>query len=333
MKTLSLFTGAMGLDIGLEKHDFHTVVAVENDKHAQATIRLNRPNVTIFPDAMNLPVNEILEKFGSFDAVVGGPPCQNWSYAGKQLGLNDPMRGLCIPRFIEIVKIVLPKFVVMENVQGLLTASIDDEPGAVVKSFCSSLENLGYKISVKLANSADYGSPQTRKRVVILAQLNGPAPQLKPTHANEDLFGLPQWLTLKDSISNLPPSAGAKYAPSQLKYLKLLKAGQNWRNLPANLQEEAMGGAFHGEGGRTRYFKRMSWDKPSPTLLCCPTQKSTCLCHPDEDRPLNLKEYAKIQGFPDDWQFCGSVAAQYKQIGNAVPIQLAEAIGKALTYC
>ena len=329
MKTLSLFTGAMGLDIGLEKYGFHTVVAVENDKHAQATIRLNRPDVTIFPDAMNLPVNEILEKFGPFDAVVGGPPCQSWSYAGKQLGLNDP-RGLCIPQFIEIVKIVLPKFVVMENVQGLLTASIDDEPGAVVKSFCSSLANLGYKISVKLANSADYGSPQTRKRVVILAQLNGPAPQLKPTHANEDLFGLPPWLTLKDSISNLPPSAGAKYAPSQLKYLKLLKAGQNWRNLPANLQEEAMGGAFHGEGGRTRYFKRMSWDKPSPTLLCCPTQKSTCLCHPDEDRPLNLKEYAKIQGFPDDWQFCGSVAAQYKQIGNAVPIQLAEAIGRAL---
>jgi DNA (cytosine-5)-methyltransferase 1 len=329
MRTASFFTGAMGLDIGLERQGFETVVAIENDRHAQATIKANRPNVPILSDIFALNHEELLS-FGPIDLVAGGPPCQSWSYAGNRKGLEDH-RGLCIPRYLDIIEIIRPRLVVMENVLGFLTASIDGVKGAMLPYVTRRLNAIGYATSAKTANSADYGTPQCRHRIIIMGSLNGKAPCLVETHAKEDLFGLPQWRTLKDAIGDKPIGDGARYSPNRLRFFKMLKAGQTWRNLPKHLQAEAIKGAFYSGGGRTSYFRRLSWDKPAPTLTCSPTQNSTGLCHPDEDRPLNIAEYARIQQFPDDWIFCGPLSARYRQIGNAIPVGLGEAIGIALS--
>lgn len=350
MKTISLFTGAMGLDLGLESAGFETAVAVEKDPHARSTIHANRPGIKVFEDAFTVSKEELLSN-GPIDIVAGGPPCQSWSSVGSRGGLEDH-RGLCIPRFLEIVEMIRPSAVVMENVPGLATAEIDGVKGAMPAYIQKRLEDAGYTSSFEIVNSADFGSPQCRRRIVFLAVLSALSdhaakdrkrsalsPRLSPTHAlmqQLDLFEevpeLPKWQTLKDAIWDLrdDPGEGASYPESQMQYLRLLKEGQDWRDLPDEIKEKAIGGAFKSEGGRTGFFRRLRWDRPAPTLVCCPTQKSTCLCHPDRDRPLSVKEYARIQGFPDDWKFMGSKSARYKQIGNAVPVQLGKAIGMAL---
>jgi DNA (cytosine-5)-methyltransferase 1 len=335
MQVLSLFTGAMGLDLGMERYGFQTTVAVENNPQARETIIANRPNVVIFNDVFDVDLNML--KNYNFDVITGGPPCQSWSYAGNRLGLEDH-RGLCIPRFFDIVDEIKPRIAVMENVMGLLSAEVDGVKGAMYPYVIDRFSNSGYKVSCCQVDAADYGSPQHRRRVVFIASLDSVI-QLHPTHSKieeENIFGetsgLMPWMTLKDAIWDLKecPGIGASYGESQLKYLKMLKEGEDWRDLPEELQAEAMGGAIDSEGGRTSYFRRLKWNEPSPTLVCSPTQKSTCLCHPEQNRPLSIKEYARIQGFPDDWKFSGSVSSIYKQIGNAVPVKLAEAIGKTI---
>ena len=337
MRSASLFSGALGLDLGLEAAGFHAVAAVESDRHAAATIRRNRPGVEILTDAFDQATLARLKELGPFDLVCGGPPCQSWSHAGKRLGLDDN-RGLCIPRFIDIVALLSPEFVVMENVHGLMTASIDGEKGAVVRMATDRLSRMGYAASVILANAADFWTPQSRKRVVILARLGGPAPSLEQTHAQSqqpDLFmGAPllaKWLTLKDAIGDRPKGDCAAYPESKARFFRMIKPGQDWRSLPEAEQEAAMGNAIRSGGGRTGFFRRLSWERPSPTLTCSPLGKANAFCHPDEVRPLNVAEYARVQGFPDSWRFEGPLMARYRQIGNAVPVQLGEAIGRALS--
>jgi DNA (cytosine-5)-methyltransferase 1 len=126
--------------------------------------------------------------------------------------------------------------------------------------------------------------------------------------------------------------------PKWGKYLKHIPAGGCWVDLPENLKKEAMGRAANSDdpkrkgkqGGRTGFFRRLSWDKPSPTLVTSPSQMGTCLCHPDEDRPLTVKEYAKLQGFPAGWKFIGSTSQKYRMIGEAVPVPLAKVIAKTV---
>lgn len=334
MTIASIFSGAMGLDIGMNQAGFNTILAVENDKHAINTIKTNRPQIPIITDAFDPNLIEIIKNIHT-DAIVGGPPCQSWSYAGNRKGLDDH-RGLCIPRFIEIIKAIQPRLVAMENVLGLLTASINDEKGAVINSCRQSLEEMGYHTTIEIANSANFGTPQTRCRVVLLASKTKTT-HLVPTHAamqQLDLFietpALPKWKTLKDAIGDHPNGNCAKYSPARERFFAMLKAGQDWRDLPHQEQIKAMGNAMKSSGGRTGFFRRLSWDKPCPTLTCSPLGKANAFCHPDETRPLNVAEYARIQGFPDNWVFKGPLMSQYKQIGNAVPVQLGEAIGKAL---
>lgn len=336
MQILSLFTGAMGLDIGLENHGFKTVISVENNKDAQSTIKTNRPDMKIFDDVFSVSKDDLMS-YGNIDIIIGGPPCQSWSFAGNRKGIEDH-RGLCIPRFLDIVDMILPKYVIMENVIGLNSALVNGVKGAMPPYIENRLKQSGYNCSYHMVNSADYGAPQCRKRIIFLASLQADL-RLIQTHSNEtqyDIFDiapiLPKWITLREVISDLQNSYGecANYSPHHMKFLSMLKEGQDWRDLPREYQTEAMKGAIDSEGGRTSYFRRLSWDKPSPTLMCCPTQNSTCLCHPDQTRPLSVKEYARIQGFPDNWIFQGNLASKYKQIGNAVPIKLAEAIGKTI---
>ncbi|WP_071188640.1 DNA cytosine methyltransferase [Trichormus sp. NMC-1] len=364
--SISLFTGAFGLDLGLEQAGFHTVSVVEKDRDATKTIALNRPELqesAIPRELEKVSSQELLEeggrvlnlgralRVGEVDLVTGGPPCQPFSTAGKRGSVLDP-RGSLFMDFIRIVKEIQPRFFLMENVRGLLSASLRHRPinqrgkdyppleldemnGAALKVVLAEMKDLGYNVVYNLLEAADYGVPQNRLRVVFIGSRDGETATFPLAKYSKDGIynkNLPKWRTLKDALTDfvdIKPEFIA-YSENRLKFLRLLQAGQNWRNLPEELQREAMGGAYNSGGGKVGFYRRLSWDKPSPTITTCPHQKATDMCHPVELRPLTVRESAKIQTFPDDWIFYGSVTSKYKQIGNAVPVLLAKELGDYL---
>lgn len=353
LRVLSFFSGAMGLDIGLHKAGLNTLLACEIDKSSRKTIVSNNPDIGLIGDIRDYTISEILEYSNvknkdDVDVIVGGPPCQAFSTAGKRKGFEDE-RGNVFLKFIEVIEAIKPKYAVIENVRGLLysTYSIDlpesDKEllpknikplkGSTMYYILKRLERAGYKVSFNLYNSANYGTPQTRERVIIICSLGKTkVPYLTPTNHKDGDFGLPKWNVLKDAIFDLPktPKDHIKLPKRRLKYYKYLKEGQNWRDLPEDLQEEAMGKSYHLVGGKTGFFRRLAWNKPSPTIVTNPAMPATDLTHPVEDRPLSVQEYKRLQEFPDSWELCGSVVQRYKQIGNAVPASVGEAIGKEI---
>lgn len=361
--SISLFTGAFGLDLGMEEAGFHTVSVVEKDRDATKTILLNRPYLTesaVPREIEKVSSQNLLEEGGrvlnlgralqpgEVDLVTGGPPCQPFSTAGKRGSVMDP-RGSLFMDFIRIVKEVQPRFFLMENVKGLLSASLrhrpinqrgknypplaaDEMAGAALTVVLAEMKELGYNVVYNLLEAADYGVPQNRQRVVFIGSRDGePATFPIPKYC-KDGQNLPKWRTLRDALTGLVDAKPEfiSYSESRLKYLRLLEAGQNWRHLPEELKKEAMGGAYESGGGKVGFYRRLSWDKPSPTITTSPHQKATDMCHPVELRSLTVNESAKIQTFPDDWIFYGSISSKYKQIGNAVPVLLAKEIGSYL---
>ncbi len=359
--SISLFSGAFGLDLGLEEAGFHTVSVVEKEPDAVKTIAYNRPHLKesavprdieevsalslLAEGGLSLGIGRSLVK-GEVDLINGGPPCQPFSTAGKRGSVMDP-RGSLFMDFIRIVNEVQPRFFIMENVRGLLSAPVkhvphsqrttgyqtfepDEMSGAALSVVLSEMRNIGYKVVYNLLEAADYGVPQNRLRVVFIGSRDGETLTFPLATHSKTGKTLPQWRTLRDALADLkdPNPEFTPYSENRLKYLRLLKAGQNWRHLPDDLIKEAMGGAYNSGGGKVGFYRRLSWDKPSPTVTTCPHQKATDMCHPEELRPLSVREYARIQTFPDDWVFCGSVASKYKQIGNAVPVLLSKAIGE-----
>lgn len=350
---LSFFSGAMGLDIGLHKAGFETLLACEIDKASRQTILANCPEIGLIGDIRNYTTEEILEYAGlqskeDVDLIIGGPPCQAFSSAGNRMGLADD-RGNVFLKFIEVIENINPKFAVIENVRGLLSAAydIDLKPeeeeflpielkhlkGATMFYVFNRLRRAGYQISFNLYNSANYGTPQVRERVIIVcSRINEKVPYLRPTHSQYGEFGLAKWKTLKDAISNLNGSNAEfiKFPEKRLKYYRMLKEGQNWRDLSKEMQKEALGKSFYLGGGKTGFFRRLAWEKPSPTLVTHPAMPATDLGHPEEDRPLSVQEYKRIQEFPDSWEIKGSLVNKYKQIGNAVPVSVGKAIGRLI---
>jgi len=351
---LSFFTGAMGLDLGLEEAGFETVLASEIDKACRETIEANRPDIALIGDIRDYSANEIRKEAclgpkDEIDIIVGGPPCQAFSTAGKRLGFNDE-RGNVFLKYIDLLLELKPKYAVLENVRGLLSAPLQHRPhdlrgeehpsltkkelrGGALLYIVSMLRKGGYSVSFNLYNSANYGSPQIRERVVIICSRDGArVPYLKPTHSESASYGLPKWKTFREAIKGLPrkPKDYVKFPEKRLKYYRMLKAGENWRALPTKLQKEALGKSYFAGGGKTGFLRRIAWNKPTPTLVTHPAMPATDLAHPKEDRPLSVQEYKRGQEFPDDWIICGSIIDQYKQIGNAVPVSLGKAIGKAI---
>ena len=191
----------------------------------------------------------------------------------------------------------------------------------------------GYGVSFNLYNAANFGVPQSRERVIILCARDGEKlSHLIPTHSQDGSFGLPKWRTLRDALEGLDPKAGEHdYFPEdRLRFYRMLGPGQYWKHLPKELHREALGSSLDAGGGKTGFLRRLAWDKPSCTLVTSPTMPATDIGHPEEDRPLSVEEYKRIQQFPDDWVVCGSRADQYRQIGNAVPVGLGEAVGRAI---
>ena len=226
----------------------------------------------------------------------------------------------------------------MENVKGLISSLLKDETGVssqtkVLDVILEEFDKLKYATVFGLLDAVNYGVPQFRERLVIIGSRDNediflPAPTHFRIHQNPRY----RWATLGDAIRDLENDAQncASFGDARLKYLQMVPEGGNWRNLPTNVVREAMGGAYESGGGKVGFYRRLSYAQPSPTLVTSPIQKATMMCHPTQNRPLSVEEYARIQQFPDNWQFVGSVVERYKQIGNAVPVGLAKAIGETL---
>jgi DNA (cytosine-5)-methyltransferase 1 len=326
-KLIELFAGAGGLAIGMEKAGLKSVLLNEIDKHACSTLRSNRPKWNVVEGDIT-KIN--FKPFrGDVDVLTGGFPCQAFSYAGNKLGFEDT-RGTLFFEFARAVKETKPKVIVAENVRGLL----EHDNGKTLKAITGVIDELGYElVDPRILKAVFYQVPQKRERLFLVGIRKDLAPYVE--------FKWPspytRIMTMRDALkkgdlykSDVPTSLGQKYPKRKAEILAKVPQGGYWRDLPDKLQREYMQKSYFLGGGKTGMARRLAWDEPSLTLTCAPAQKQTERCHPEETRPLTVREYARIQTFPDDWLFEGPLTAQYKQIGNAVPVNLAYAMGRAL---
>ncbi|HEX2161538.1 MAG TPA: DNA cytosine methyltransferase [Thermoleophilaceae bacterium] len=363
MRAISLFTGAGGLDIGVERAaDCELLLAVEFDPMAVEALRDNvergllgsSRTVVRRADLATLDPRtarrELGLKRGELDLLVGGPPCQSFSTAGRRRTVQDP-RGTMIWSYLRWVEEFQPRFFLLENVRGLLSAALrhrpiaerpvhggpplalDEEPGSVVAAWIDDLRaaDPAYRVDCFEVNAVNYGAPQLRERVLLVGNREGKVVRFpEPTHGVAP--GLQPYETLADALRGLEEDAPVimDFSARKKAYLGKVPPGGNWRALPERLQRESMGRAFHAKGGRSGWWRRLSWDLPCPTIVTMPNHASSSLCHPDEVRTLTVRECARVQGFPDEWGFSGTPQQQYAQVGNAVPIRLAEVAGEAI---
>uniref|UniRef100_C5DB32 DNA (cytosine-5-)-methyltransferase n=1 Tax=Geobacillus sp. (strain WCH70) TaxID=471223 RepID=C5DB32_GEOSW len=356
---ISFFAGAGGLDLGIKRAGFNILLSVEIEETYCQTLRQNFEGLNVVcGDIMEYSRERVYQEAGlaeheEVDLMIGGSPCQSFSTAGKRQAFADP-RGQAMLKYADLVNEVRPRFFLLENVKGLLSAALkhrplnqrgpghpplteEEQPGSALEYL---LERFGdYDVKIKLINAADYGVPQKRERVFIIGVRNDLNIQYEfpePTHNEDGSDGKLPWVTVGEVLENLQVEEHhfIPYSKERLRFMKLIpKGGGNWRDLRAYGEEvvrEAMGGAYYSGGGKVGFFRRIDSNKPSPTLLTSPAQKSTNLGHPFEDRPLSIEEYLAIQGFPPGFRVAGTLMQQYTQIGNAVPVPLAEILGASI---
>lgn len=324
-KVLELFAGAGGLAVGMEKAGLKCVALNEIDKHACETLRKNRPNWNVLEgDIKNF---SFLEYHNQVDIVTGGFPCQAFSYAGKRLGFEDA-RGTLFYEFARVVKEVNPPICIGENVKGLLS----HDNGKTLQGMISILDEIGYNVvPVEVLKAINYKVPQKRERLILVGIRKDIDLKYEYPKPYKKIYNLKDALKKGELFdTNVPKSTGAKYPESKKTVLDLVPPKGYWRDLPIEIQKDFMGASFYLGGGKTGMARRIGWDEPCLTLTCSPAQKQTERCHPDETRPFTVREYARIQTFPDDWQFSGPMAQQYKQIGNAVPVNLGREVGYSI---
>ena len=317
ISVIELFAGAGGMALGFENAGLKHVLLNEIDKDCVATLKKNFIDIKIIHD--NVANLNFQDYENQVDVIQAGFPCQAFSYAGKSMGFEDT-RGTLFFEFARSVKEVRPKIAIGENVRGLL----NHDGGKTLKTMINTLEDLGYKVKHKILKAQYFDVPQKRERLLIIA--------IRDDLDIEHIF--PQEknyiISLRDALKDCPKSEGAKYPQKKKEILELVPEGGYWKNLPVELQKEYMKKSFYHTGGRTGMARRLAWSEPSLTLTCSPAQKQTERCHPSETRPLNLREYARIQTFPDSWDFQGAMTSKYKQIGNAVPVNLGYHIAKCI---
>lgn len=362
----SFFTGAMGLDLGLEAVGLHPTLANEIDRRFCETIRANRPALDLIEGDVSNLTGAALRSRRGFDGevymMVGGPPCQSFSSGGKRAALTDP-RGNLIYEYFRLIAEVSPRYFVLENVANLTTAALKHRPiserpgkhwslkqyngslnreidgvkplteeemsGSALKQIARDARSLGYHISFAVVDAADYGAPQHRLRFVMLGSRDHPPPVMPSATHGVDAQA---FRTVRDAIAHLQTEPGphSEYTAPVRRYFDLVPEGGNWRDLPRELQEEALGGSFQAGGGKTGFYRRLAWDRPSPTITGRANRKGSALCHPAVSRPISVHEAAALQGFPPDWILTGAMNTQYMQVGNAVPVHLGTAIGRAI---
>ena len=326
--SIELFAGAGGLALGVEKAGFNTLGLIEFDKDAADTLKKNRPNWNVINDDIaNISCLDLEKYFsikkGELDLLSGGAPCQAFSYAGKRLGLEDA-RGTLFYHYALFLEKLQPKMFLFENVRGLLT----HDHGKTYSTMLDIFTKAGYTIDKQVLNAWNYGVPQKRERLITIGIRN-------------DLVGKTEYRfpkahsykpVLRDVLLDCPDGPGVPYGEKKRKIFELVPAGGYWRDIDPAIAKEYMKSCWDMEGGRTGILRRMSLDEPSLTVLTSPSQKQTERCHPLEARPFTVRENERCQTFPDDWEFCGNVSAQYKQVGNAVPVNLAYDIAKEIVH-
>ncbi|OAZ03239.1 modification methylase HpaII [Flavobacterium succinicans] len=324
-KVLELFAGAGGLAVGMEKAGLKCVALNEIDKHACATLRNNRPNWNVLEGDIKDFI--FSQYYNQVDVVTGGFPCQAFSYAGKRLGFEDA-RGTLFYEFARVVKEVNPPICIGENVKGLLS----HDNGKTLQGMISILDEIGYNVvPAQVLKAINYKVPQKRERLILVGIRKDIDLKYEYPKPYKKIYNLSDALKKGELFaSNVQKSNGAKYPESKKSVLDLVPPKGYWRDLPIDIQKEFMGASFYLGGGKTGMARRIGWDEPCLTLTCSPAQKQTERCHPDETRPFTVREYARIQTFPDDWQFSGPLAQQYKQIGNAVPVNLGREVGYSI---
>ena len=350
---VSLFSGGMGLDLGLEHAGFEPLVCNEIDASAVQTIRRNRPSVPVVSESIAEVTGKALvtaagKPLSEVALVAGGPPCQAFSVYGKRQGTEDS-RGQLIYEFLRVVSELRPKTFLMENVRGLHSmavipkAALKDDPdldpkltehGSLLREVFKRFEAIGYRVDCFLVNSVNYGAPQLRERLICIGnRFNLKAKFPQPQYSNRTEDGLPPFRTLGDAIGpnfTDPDTDCMNFSPRKLKYLKMVPAGGNWRSLPIETQKESMGKAWYLKGGRSAYWRKLSFEFPSPTVVTMPNHAGTSMCHPTELRALTVGELAAIQEFPSDWHFEGKATDKCRQIGNAVPVRLGTIAGSVI---
>lgn len=325
--SIELFAGAGGLALGLEYAGFSHIMLNEIDPDACATLRNNRPEWNI--QEGDVKTIDFSKYRGQVDLLSGGFPCQAFSFAGKQGGFQDA-RGTLFFEIARAIKEIQPKVFFCENVKGLMS----HDNGRTISVIENVIAELGYTlVAPRVLKAVKYKVPQKRERLILIGIRNDIAKKVSfkwpsPYH---------RVLTLQDAFykgvlydEDVPASDGQKYPQKKAEVLKLVPMGGYWKDLPEEIQKQYMGKSFYLGGGKTGMARRLSLKEPSLTLTCAPAQKQTERCHPIYTRPLTIREYARIQTFPDEWEFAGSLSSQYKQIGNAVPVNLSYAIGRAL---
>lgn len=316
LNSIELFCGAGGLALGMHNAGINSELLVDFDKDSIRTIQENKPSWDAICESV---VDLELKKYrNQIDIMAGGFPCQAFSYAGKGLGFADT-RGTLFYDYARLIDQVKPKLVIGENVKGL----VNHDEGRTLTVIVKELENLGYVVAFKVMKAQFLDVPQKRERLIIFG--------LRKDLKSEIYFPVEKdyTISLRSALKEVPKSPGQEYSEAKRRIMELIPEGGYWRDLPEKLQKEFMGGSYQLGGGKTGMARRLSWSEPSLTLTCNPAQKQTERCHPKETRPLTIREYARIQTFPDEWQFIGSVSSQYKQIGNAVPVNLGFHIGMA----
>lgn len=324
--TIELFAGAGGLALGVEKAGFKTIGAIEFDQDACKTLEANRKNWNVIcDDIANISKLDLEEYFsiksGELDLLSGGAPCQAFSYAGKRLGFEDT-RGTLFHHYAIFLQKLQPKMFLFENVRGLLT----HDKGRTYQTMLNVFRDAGYNIDKKVLNAWDYGNAQKRERLITVG--------IRQDILGKVMFEFPKpheyKPVLRDVLQNVPDSPYTPYGEKKRELFELVPPGGYWRDIDPELAKEYMKSCWEMGGGRTGILRRMSMDEPSLTVLTSPSQKQTERCHPLEARPFTIRENARIQSFPDDWEFCGSIGSQYKQVGNAVPVNLAFDVAKEI---
>lgn len=353
---ISFFAGAGGLDTGIHQAGFDIRLSLEIEPIFCETLRANYPDMNVVEgDISDYSRERIYREAGldegqDIDLMFGGSPCQSFSTAGKRQAFEDP-RGHAMLKFAQLVEEARPKVFLLENVSGLLSASLkhrplrqrgeehsplepEEMPGSALAHLLQYFHE--YHVTYELLKAADYGVPQSRERVFFVGvrkDLNASFAFPAKTHDAEGRDGLPRWVTLGDVLRDMEVEEHhyPRYSPERLYYMRMIpQGGGNWRSLPEQFVELAMGGAYESGGGKVGFYRRLWVDRPAPTLLTSPIQKSTNLGHPYEDRPISIEEYIALQQFPSEYQVAGTLSQKYTQIGNAVPVRLAKVLGNAI---
>ena len=311
--TIELFAGAGGLALGIEKAGFETLGLVEFDKDAADSLKINRPNWRVINDDIaNISCLDLEEYFGLKNSEIA-------RYLVEHRARHFPMleRGLALRMQEEHYSIIMLPFYRNYSLKCFCLKTYEGcwthDKGRTYTTITNIFEQAGYSIQKKVLNAWDYGVPQKRERLITIG--------IRKDLLDCVTFAFPKEHdykpVLRDVLLDCPEGPGVPYGESKRKIFELVPPGGYWRDIDPKIAKEYMKSCWDMEGGRTGILRRMSLDEPSLTVLTSPSQKQTERCHPLEARPFTVRENARCQTFPDDWQFCGNVHSQYKQVGNA----------------